>query len=161
MYFSSTISLRLYLRPSAALYMLTSWPCGSRLLWYLLLLPLVFSQLFSWAKGVLFHQKFLMHLCSQYPLRKFCSLVTLAVSSRLCCNRHGLLLNFYFSINDRIENFLCCTCDHTSQDTSHILFCPIKGLFAPLRFWRFLFYAPPLVQILISCPAFGALWSSL
>ena len=47
------------------------------------------------------------------------------VLSRLCCNRHSLLLGSYFSRIGRIENPSCSACGHLSQDTSHlILHCP-------------------------------------
>ena len=47
------------------------------------------------------------------------------VLSRLCCNGHSLLLGSYFSRIRRIENPSCSACEHSSQDTSHlILHCP-------------------------------------
>ena len=47
------------------------------------------------------------------------------VLSRLCCNRHSLLLNSYLSGIGRIENPSCSACRHSSQDTAHlILHCP-------------------------------------
>ena len=47
------------------------------------------------------------------------------VLSRLCCNRHSLLLGSYLSRIGRIENPSCSACGHSSQDTSHlILHCP-------------------------------------
>ena len=47
------------------------------------------------------------------------------VLSRLCCNRHSLLLGSYLSRIGRIENSSSSACGHLSQDTSHlILHCP-------------------------------------
>ena len=46
---------------------------------------------------------------------------------RLRCNEHNLLLSFYLSRIGRIENPSCSACEHSSQDTSHlILHCPAK-----------------------------------
>ena len=45
--------------------------------------------------------------------------------SRLRCNEHILLLGSYLSRIDRIESPSCSACEHSSQDTSHlILHCP-------------------------------------
>ena len=47
------------------------------------------------------------------------------ILSRLCYNRHSLLLGSYLSRIGRIENPFCNACGHLSQDTSHlILHCP-------------------------------------
>ena len=47
------------------------------------------------------------------------------VLSRLRCNGHSLLLGSYLSRIGRIENSSCSACEHSSQDTSHlILHCP-------------------------------------
>ena len=47
------------------------------------------------------------------------------VPPRLRCNKHSLLLSFYFFRIDRIENLSCSAFGHSSQDTSHlILHCP-------------------------------------
>ena len=47
------------------------------------------------------------------------------VLSRLRCNGHSLLLGSYLSRIGRIENPSCSACEHSSQDTSHlILHCP-------------------------------------
>ena len=47
------------------------------------------------------------------------------VLSRLRCNGHSLLLGSYLSRIDRIENPSRSACEHSSQDTSHlILHCP-------------------------------------
>ena len=43
------------------------------------------------------------------------------VLSRLCCNRHSLLLGSYLSRIGRIENVSCSTCRHSSQDTIHLI----------------------------------------
>ena len=57
--------------------------------------------------------------------RNLCSLVMLAVLSRLRCNEHSLLLSSYLSRMGRIENPSCSACGHSSQDISHlILHCP-------------------------------------
>ena len=45
--------------------------------------------------------------------------------SRLRCNGHSFLLSSYLSRFGRIENPSCSACEHSSQDTSHlILHCP-------------------------------------
>ena len=50
---------------------------------------------------------------------------THCVLSRLCCNKHSLLLSSYISRIGRIDNPSCSACGHSSQDTSHlILHCP-------------------------------------
>ena len=47
------------------------------------------------------------------------------VLSRLCCNRHSLVLGSYLSRIGRTENPSCSTCGHSSQDISHlVLHCP-------------------------------------
>ena len=49
----------------------------------------------------------------------------LCVLSRLRCNGYSLLLSSYLSRIGRIENSFCSACEHSSQDTSHlILHCP-------------------------------------
>ena len=45
--------------------------------------------------------------------------------SRLRCNEHSVLLNSYLSKIGRIENCLCSTCGHLSQDTSPF-FCTVQ-----------------------------------
>ena len=53
------------------------------------------------------------------------------VFSRPCCNGHSLLSRSYLSRSGRIENPSCSACEHSSQDTSHlILHCPATD---PLR----------------------------
>ena len=90
-----------------------------------LLLPLVSTLVFSRTGGVLSLQSILTHRFPQFPLRNLCSLVMLAVSSRLRCNGHSLLLGSYLSRIGRIENSSCSACGHPSQDISHlILHCP-------------------------------------
>ena len=47
------------------------------------------------------------------------------VLSRLRCNGHSLLLGSYLSRIGRIKNSSCSACEHSPQDTSHlILHCP-------------------------------------
>ena len=80
------------------------------------------------------------------------------VLSRLCCNRHSLLLGSYLSRIGRIESSSCSTCGHLSQDTSHLnLHCPTTD---SLRRSLFSNSQRPLVQTLGSCPASEAPWSS-
>ena len=43
------------------------------------------------------------------------------VLSRLHCNGHSLLLSSYLSRIGRIENPSCSACEHSSQDTSHLI----------------------------------------
>ena len=77
------------------------------------------------------------------------------VLSCLRCNGHSLLLGSYLSRIDKIENPSCSACGHSSQDTSHlILHCPATD------FLRRSLFGDSLAQILGSCPASGALWSS-
>ena len=52
------------------------------------------------------------------------------VLSRLRCNGHSLLLGSYLSRIGTIENPSCSACEHSSQDTSHlILHCPATDCF--------------------------------
>ena len=61
------------------------------------------------------------------------------VLSRLCCNRHSLLLSSYLSKIGRIENSSCSACGHPSQDTSHfIVHCPATNSLRRLLFGNFL-----------------------
>ena len=82
------------------------------------------------------------------------------VLSRLCCNRHSLVLGSYLSMIGKIKNPTCSAGGHSSQDTSHlILHCPAtdslrRSLFGDCLSLR------PLVQTMGSCPASGAPWSS-
>ena len=47
------------------------------------------------------------------------------VLSRLRCNGHSSLLSSYLTRIGRMENSSCSACEHSSQDTSHlILHCP-------------------------------------
>ena len=49
------------------------------------------------------------------------------VLSHVCCNGHSLLLSSYLSRIGRIENPFCSACEHSFQDTSHlILHCPAR-----------------------------------
>ena len=89
------------------------------------LLPLVSTVVLSRTGGVLSHRSSLTHKFPQFPPRSLCSLVMLAVLSRLRCNGHSLLLGSYLSGIGRIENPSCSACGHSSQDTSYlILHCP-------------------------------------
>ena len=125
-----------------------------------LLLSLVSTLVFSRTGGVLSLPNILTHRFPQFPLRNLCSLVMLAVLSRLRCNGHSLLLGSYLSRIGRIENPSCSACGHSSQDTSHlILHCPATDS-ASLTLWRLSVSVRPLVQTLGSCPASGARWSS-
>ena len=109
---------------------LMSWPDGERylrplqyLVFSLTLISRIHSSLFSnWRRTV--SSKF---IDTQVPSisRNLCSLVMLAVLSRLRCNEHSLLLSSYLSRMGRIENPSCSARGHSSQDTSHlILHCP-------------------------------------
>ena len=90
-----------------------------------LLLSLTSTLLFSRTGGVLSHRSSLTHRFPQFPPRNLCSLVMLAVLSRLRCNGHSLLLGSCLSRIGRIENPSFSACGHSSQDTSHlILHCP-------------------------------------
>ena len=120
------------------------------------LISRIHSSLFSdWKHTV--SSKYFDPQVPSIPPRNLCSLFMLAVSSRLRCNGHSLLLGSYLSRIGRIENPSCSACGHSSQDASHlILHCPATDslrrlLFVSLR---------PLVQTLGSCPASGAPWSS-
>ena len=60
--------------------------------------------------------------------------------SRLCCNRHSLLLASYLSRIGRIENPFCSACGHSSQNTSHlILHCPTTYFFCRSLFGNSLY----------------------
>ena len=55
------------------------------------------------------------------------------VHSRLCCNRHSLLLSSYLSRIGRIKNPSCSICRHFSLDTSRlILLCPATDFLSRL-----------------------------
>ena len=83
------------------------------------------------------------------------------VLSRLCCNGHSLLLGSYLSRIGRIENPSCSACGHSSQDISHlVLHCLATDSLRCSLFGDSLIFLRPLVQILESCPASGAPWSS-
>ena len=110
---------------------LMSWPDGEHCLRppqslvVSLLLSLVSTLVLSQTGGVLSLQSILTHMFPQFPLRNLCSLVMFAVSSRLRCNGHSLLLGSYLSRIGRIENPSCSACGHSSQDISHlIVHCP-------------------------------------
>ena len=90
-------------------------------------IPCSLSPLISRFRSCLFldgrrtvSSKSLTHRLPQLPPRNLCSLVTLAVFSRLCCNRHSFLLGSYLSRIGRIENPSCSACGHSSQDSSHL-----------------------------------------
>ena len=122
---------------------------------------LVVSLLLSRTGGVLSHRSSLTHRFPRFPPRSLCSLVMLAVSSRLRCNGYSLLLGSYLSRIGRIENPSCSACGHSSQDTSHlILHCPATDSLCRSLFGDSLVFLRPLVQTLGSCPASGAPWSS-
>ena len=90
-----------------------------------LVVSLLLSLVLSRTGDVLSHRSSLTHRFPQFPLRNLCSLVMLAVSSRLRCNGHSLLLGSYLSRIGRIENPSCSACGHPSQDISHlIVHCP-------------------------------------
>ena len=84
-----------------------------------------------------------------------CSLVMLAVFSRLRCNGHSLLLGSYLSRIGRIENPSCSPCEHSPR-TSLISFCTVqlRTLCATHSL------ATLCLSILGSCLASGAPWSS-
>ena len=80
---------------------LMSWPDGERYscplqsLVVSFLRSLVSTLIFSRTGGILSHLSSLTHGLSQFPPRSWCSLVTLAVFSRLRCNGHSFLLSSY------------------------------------------------------------------
>ena len=79
------------------------------------------NSCFSRTGGVLPHGSSLTHRSPRFPPRNLCTLVMLAVFSRLRCNGHSLLLGSYYSRISRIENPSCSACGHSSQDTSHLI----------------------------------------
>ena len=110
---------------------LTSSPDGERYLRppqslvVCLLLSLESILLFYRTGDVLCHLSSVTHRLPQFSPRNLCSLVMLAVSSRLRCNGHSLLLGSYLYRIGRIKNPSCSACGHSPQDTSHlILHCP-------------------------------------
>ena len=84
------------------------------------------------------------------------------VPLRLRCNKHSLLLSFYFFRVGRIENLSCSAFGHSSQDTSHlILHCPATDYLRRSLFDDSLSLSSQSpVQALGSCAASGAPWSS-
>ena len=97
-----------------------SWPgCGCYFCGPLRSLSsLVYNNLFSRTRGVLFYLNFLIHTSSRFSLRNLCSLVTFAVLSYLWCNEPSLL---YLSSIGKIENPSCSTCGHPTHNTSHFV----------------------------------------
>ena len=79
---------------------------------------------------------------------------------RLRCNGHSLLLISYLSRIGRMENPSCSVCEHSFQDTFHLILHCSSGLFAPLDSLQLFVSQQSLVQTLGSCPASGAPWSS-
>ena len=78
---------------------------------------------------------------------------------RLCCNGHSLLLSL--SRTGRIENPSCSACEHSSQDTSHlILHCPATDLLRRSLFGDSLSLFDLYPGPLGNCLASGAPWSS-
>ena len=73
-----------------------------------------------------------------------------SVLSRLCCNKHSLLLNFYFYRIGRIKISSCSACGH------FILHCSATNSFRRLNFGDSLISLRPLVQALGSCSVSGA-----
>ena len=68
------------------------------------------------------------------------------VLSRLRCNEHSLLLGSYLSRIRRIKNPSCSACEHSSQNTSHlILHCPAMNS-TLLTLWLLSVSLRPLVQ---------------
>ena len=89
--------------------------------------PIIFRihSSFSQIGGVLSHLNFSTRRFPRFPPRNLCSLVMLAVFSRIRCNGHSLLLSSYLSRIGRIENPSCSICGHSSQQIFHlILHCP-------------------------------------
>ena len=111
---------------------LMDWPDGERYLRPLqslvisLLLFLVCTLLFSRTGGELSHRNSSTSRFPRFPPRTLCShRHARCVLSRLCCNGHSLLLSPYLPRIGRIENPSCSACQHSSQNTSHlILRCP-------------------------------------
>ena len=92
-----------------------------------LLLSFMSTLFVSWTGGVLFRSS--KFFDPQVPSISNEVLVlphhACYVLSRLCCNKHNLLLSSYRSRICRIENPSCSACGHLSQDTSPlILHCP-------------------------------------
>ena len=75
--------------------------------------------------------------------------------SRLCCNRHSLLLSSCLTRIGGIKNPLCCVCGHPSHDFSHRYL-----LRSDTDCLRRLLYGNSLVQALESCLTSGAPWFS-
>ena len=143
---------------------LTSWPDGERYLRPLQslvvsLLPRIHSRLFSdWRRTV--SSKF---FDTQVPSISTEELVlprqSRCVLSRLHGNGHSLLLGSYLSRIGRIKNPSCSACEHSPQDTSHlVLHCTATDSLRRLLFGDSVSLRL-LVQTLKSCPASGAPWS--
>ena len=87
---------------------------------------LIVSLLLSFVSTILFFSDWRRIVLFKF----FDTQVPSAPSSRSLCpsrlpNKHSLLLNSYLTRISRIENYSCSTCEHLSQDTSHlILHCP-------------------------------------
>ena len=102
-----------------------SWPDGERYLHSLqslvvsLFLSFESNLVFSRTGGVLSHRNSSTHSISTeelvLPRYPRCFL------SRLRCNVHSLLSRSYLSRIGRIENSFCSACEHSFQDTSHLI----------------------------------------
>ena len=146
---------------------LMSWPDGECFLRSLqslvvsLVLFLVSTFVFSRTRGILPHLNPSTHRFPRFSPRNLCSFVTLAVLSLVyAATDTAFFLGSYLFRICRIENPSCSICEHSSQDTSHlILHCPASDSLRRLLFGDSLSLRP-LVQALASCSASGAPWSS-
>ena len=108
-----------------------SWPdgehyfCPLQSLVVSFLLSLISALVFSRTGSVLSHRNSSTHRFLQFPQRNLCSLITLAVPSRLCCNGHSLLLSSYVFRIGRIEILHASPAD-TRPRTPLISFCTIQ-----------------------------------
>ena len=89
-----------------------------------LLLPFLYTLLFSRTGGVPPHLNSSTHRFPRCPLRNLRFLVMPAVSSLLQRTKHAAKL-FYLPRIERIENLSCSTCSHVTRNASHlVLHCP-------------------------------------
>ena len=120
-----------------------------------LISTLLFSQTLRRIVSLKFFNTQVPSISTKEPVLPHCAC---CVFSRLCCNRHSLLLSSYLS---RIDIILAAAPvdTHPRHLSSHSALYSY-GLFAPLALWRLCVSVRPLVQALWSFLASGAPWSS-
>ena len=137
---------------------LMSWPNGVRYscplqsLVVSLLLSLVSTLVFTQTGGALCHQNSLTHRFPRF--RSLCPLSSLLYRTQPSVTLLSLL--DWQNRESFLQRLWTLVPGHLSSHSALSSY----GLFAPLTLWRVSVSLRPLVQILGSCPASGASWSS-